>query len=173
MKRDTQRGKVYDAEALVRRVFDRADEYGIRQLELLGSTITLPIERRFASVASVQSYVDSVLALNWVRAQWKRAHVPVSVRQRAGQQAAHYEVETATIAVPLHVGGRAWALRELVVLHELAHHLEPSELDVAPHGQEFVARYLELVAELVGVEAGLLIRSTMAECGVRIGSGAH
>ncbi|MGY2063581.1 TIGR04338 family metallohydrolase, partial [Nocardia gipuzkoensis] len=106
-------------------MFDRADEAGVRTVELHGSQITLPIERRFASVESVQNYADRVLALNWVRAQWDRAAAPVTVRSRAGTTAAHYESDRAVLAVPLHTRGSAWALRELVVLHELAHHLEP------------------------------------------------
>ncbi|CAM4420301.1 TIGR04338 family metallohydrolase [Nocardia ninae] len=167
--RDTQRAKVYDAEQLVRGMFDRADEHGSRTVELYGSHLTLPIERRFASVASVQSYADKVLALNWVRAQWDRAGTAVRVRSRAGATAAHYEAAEGVLAVPLHSGGRAWALRELVVLHELAHHLESAPGSVAPHGPEFCARYLELVDGIIGPEAALVLRATMLGCGVRLG----
>ncbi|KAA0018463.1 TIGR04338 family metallohydrolase [Antrihabitans cavernicola] len=166
MTRDAQRSKVYDAEQLVRTIFDRADEHGVRSLAVVGSQITLPIERRFASIESVQSYCDRVLELNWVQEQWPVR--PITVRARAGHQAAHYEVETATLAVPLHVSGKAWALRELVVLHELAHHLEPAG-EFAPHGPEFVDRYLDLIDEIVGGEAAFLMRTTMLDCGVRIG----
>ncbi|WP_406268087.1 TIGR04338 family metallohydrolase [Nocardia sp. NBC_00881] len=167
--RDTQRAKVYDAEQLVRGVFDRADEHGVRTVELYGSQLTLPIERRFASVESVQRYADKVLALNWVRAQWARAAVSVRVRSRAGTAAAHYQAGDAVLAVPLHTGGTAWALRELVVLHELAHHLESAPAEVAPHGPEFCGRYLDLVDGVVGPEAALLLRATMLGCGVRLG----
>ncbi|WP_068068140.1 TIGR04338 family metallohydrolase [Nocardia xishanensis] len=167
--RDTQRANVYDAEQLVRGMFDRADEYGNRTVELYGSHLTLPVERRFASVASVQTYAEKVLALNWVRAQWDRAEAPVRVRSRAGATAAHYEAADAVLAVPLHTGGTAWALRELVVLHELAHHLEPAPGEVAPHGPEFCTRYLELVDGVIGPEAALVLRTTMLSCGVRIG----
>ncbi|MEV6277173.1 TIGR04338 family metallohydrolase [Nocardia sp. NPDC051832] len=163
--RDGQRAKVYDAEQLVRGVFDRADEYGSRTVDLYGSQITLPIERRFASVASVQAYADKVLALNWVRAQWDRASVPVRVRSRAGATAAHYEAADAVLAVPLHTGGTAWALRELVVLHEIAHHLATGF--EAAHGPEFCCRYLELVDGVIGPEAALLLRATLLNCGVR------
>ena len=169
MTRDSQRARVYDADQLVRRVFDGADEHGVRELELFGSKITLPVERKFASVESIQTYVDAVQGLNWVKAQWDRASVPVTVRARGGERAAHYESSTATIAVPLHRGGTAWALREFVVLHELAHHLAPLDPELAPHGPEFVGRYVELVGEIVGAEAGLVLRTTMSECGVRIG----
>lgn len=167
--RDTQRAKVYDAEGLVRGMFDRADELGVRTVEVHGSRLTLPVERRFASVESVQTYVDRVLALNWVRAQWKKASSPVSVRSRAGAKAAHYESEGAVLAVPLHVRGTAWALRELVILHEIAHHLDPAPADSAPHGPEFCERYLELLDGVIGPEAALLMRTTMFGCGVRTG----
>ncbi|MFG1780923.1 TIGR04338 family metallohydrolase [Rhodococcus oryzae] len=165
--RDSQRSRVYEAESVVRTVFDRADK-GARELELFGSTITLPVERKFASVDSVQDYADRVLALNWVRERWPGAAVPVTVRARAGAAAAHYEAGAATIAVPLHTRGTAWALRELVVLHELAHHLEPDGAALAPHGPEFVERYLVLVDEIIGGEAAFVLRTTMLENGVRI-----
>lgn len=167
-RRDSQRAKVYDGEQLVRGVFDRADEFGHRTVDVYGSQLTLPVERRFASVESVQSYVDKVLALNWVRVQWERAAVAVRVRSRAGAAAAHYETVGAVLAVPLHTGSTAWALRELVVLHELAHHLSPDSVE-APHGPEFCSRYAELVDGVIGPEAALLIRATFAGCGVRFG----
>ncbi|MBF6082632.1 TIGR04338 family metallohydrolase [Nocardia cyriacigeorgica] len=167
--RDSQRAKVYDAEQLVRGAFDRADEFGHRTVDVFGSQITLPVERRFASVDSVQDYCDRVLALNWVASQWARASTPVRVRARAGTTAAHYETDGAVLAVPLHASGTAWALRELVVLHELTHHLEPRPGERAPHGPEFCSRYVELVDGVIGPEAALLLRGTMIGCGVRLG----
>ncbi|QIS23363.1 TIGR04338 family metallohydrolase [Nocardia terpenica] len=167
--RDTQRARVYDAEGLVRRMFDRADEVGVRTVELHGSHITLPIERRFASVDSVQTYADRVLALNWVRARWARATAALTVRARAGTTAAHYESTRAVLAVPTHTGGTAWALRELVILHELAHHLEPPGPDLAPHGPEFCSRYVDLVDGIIGPEAALVLRTTLLGCGAKLG----
>lgn len=167
--RDSQRSKVYEAETMVRRIFDRADERNLRTVDVLGSTLTLPIERKFASIDSVQSYVDSVLTLNWVRETWPHASTTVRVRERSGAGASHYETDTATIAVPLHRRNEAWALRELVVLHELAHHFEPEESDTPSHGGQFVDRFVTLVSEIVGYEAGFLLRTTMLETGVKIG----
>lgn len=172
--RDTQRAKVYDAEQLVRSVFDRAAEFGQRTVEVHGSRLTLPVERKFASVDSVQQYCDRVLALGWVAATWERAGVPIRVRARAGNVAAHYETGDAVLAVPLHAetgtrGRTAWALRELVVLHELAHHLEPRPDTVAAHGPEFCARYVELADGVIGPEVGLLLRLTFHDMGVRLG----
>ena len=65
---------------LVRTMFDRADQRGLRSVEVMGSTITLPVERKFGSVESVQAYCDQLLGLNWVRETWTRATIPVSVR---------------------------------------------------------------------------------------------
>ncbi|MCZ4517315.1 TIGR04338 family metallohydrolase [Rhodococcus ruber] len=165
--RDTQRSAVYDAEQLVRTMFDRAEERDIRAVQVMGSQITLPVERKFASIASVQAYIDAVLALDWVAATWPAAGRVITVRARSGSGAAHYEPDTATIAVPLHHGNRAWALRELVVLHELAHHF--ADENEQQHGGAFVNRYITLVGELIGSEAGFVLRAMMAESGVRIG----
>ncbi|WP_063125868.1 TIGR04338 family metallohydrolase [Nocardia fusca] len=172
--RDTQRARVYDAEQLVRSVFDRAAEFGQRTVEVHGSRLTLPVERKFASVDSVQQYCDRVLALGWVAATWERAGVPIRVRARAGNIAAHYESGQAVLAVPLRAetsarGRTAWALRELVVLHELAHHLEPRPEAVAAHGPEFCSRYVDLADGVIGPEAGLLLRLTFHDSGVRLG----
>ncbi|MGB6183420.1 MAG: TIGR04338 family metallohydrolase [Rhodococcus sp. (in: high G+C Gram-positive bacteria)] len=165
MTRDSQRSRVYDAEQLVRTMLDRADERELREITLHGSTLTLPVERRFASVESVQAYADAVLALRWVRATWPTSAAPVWVRSRAGTAAAHYDSADATIAIPLHRGGTAWALREMVVLHEIAHHLAPDHSEPA-HGAGFVERYLALVTEIIGPEAGFALRSAMQSCSV-------
>ncbi|MEK8074071.1 TIGR04338 family metallohydrolase [Rhodococcoides navarretei] len=165
--RDAQRAAVYDAEQLVRTMFDRAEERDIRVVHVMGSQLTLPVERKFASIDSVQAYVDAVLALDWVAATWPDAGRVITVRARSGSAAAHYETDTATIAVPLHRGNSAWALRELVVLHELAHHF--ADENEQQHGGAFVDRYITLVSEIVGFEAGFVLRAMMAENGVRIG----
>ncbi len=167
-QRDSQRAKVYDAEHLVHRIFDRSARYPT--VDVAGSRLTLPVERRFASADSVQDYVDRVLALSWVRAQWARAAVPVQVRERAGDAQAHYERDPAVIAVPGYRANAAWALRELVVLHELAHHLagSGSDQDEPQHGGAFVDRLITLVDGIIGPEAALLLRVTMLESGVAV-----
>jgi putative metallohydrolase (TIGR04338 family) len=155
--RDTQRAKVYAAEEFVRTLFDRAAEHGNRVVDFFGTQLTLPPEGRFATVAAVQRYVDDVLA-----------HVgdsrPLTVRARRGATAAHYERfdDGATIAVPDR--RRSWALRELVVLHEIAHHL--SDVD-PPHGPEFVATFCELAETVMGPEVGHVLRVVYAKEGVR------
>jgi putative metallohydrolase (TIGR04338 family) len=159
--RDVQRGKVYAAEEFVRTLFDRAAERGSRAVEFFGTQLTLPPEARFSSVGSVQRYVDDVLALPGVRQRWPAA--PLRVRPRRGAAAAHYENRDGdgVIAVP---DAGDWALRELVVLHEIAHHL----CDARPaHGQEFVATLVALTEMVMGAELGHVLRVVCAKEGVR------
>ena len=152
--RDTQRSRVYGAEQFVRTLFDRAAQHSSRAIDFFGTSLTLPPEARFSSADSVQRYVDDVVA--------RLGAAPVRVRARRGVGAAHYELldGAAVIAVPEQGG---WALRELVVLHELAHHLCRAE---PAHGPEFVATYCELCATVMGPEVGLVLRMVYAKEGV-------
>ncbi|OBJ73953.1 TIGR04338 family metallohydrolase [Mycobacterium sp. 1274756.6] len=166
--RDSQRAKVYAAEEFVRTVFDRAAARGSRTVEFFGANLTLPPEARFGSVAAVQAYVDEVLALPAVREQWPDPG-PLTVRERRGVAAAHYEkahdeqrAGTAVVAVPAR-GGANWAMRELVVLHELAHHLCAAD---PPHGPRFVATLCTLAALVMGPEVGHVLRVVYAREGV-------
>jgi putative metallohydrolase (TIGR04338 family) len=161
--RDTQRAKVYAAEEFVRTLFDRASEHGNRVVEFFGTQLTLPPEARFASVDAVQRYVDDVLALAVVHQRWPGT-TPLSVRRRRGVSGAHYEHggDGALIAVPDHRGH--WALRELVVLHEIAHHLSTAE---PPHGPQFVATFCELADAVMGPEVAHVLRVVYAKENVR------
>jgi putative metallohydrolase (TIGR04338 family) len=180
---------VYAGENQVARLLDRSAEFPV--VEVAGSRITLPPERHFGDLAGVQRYVDAVLELDWVVRRWPRAAaMPVTVRERRGAAQAHYEPDTATIAVPVRGADARWALRELVVLHELAHHLargarsEQSSTDAGPnaggdassaadsdtgHGPGFTGRMLELVGGVMGEEAAFLLRVAWADQGVRVG----
>ena len=155
--RDTQRAKVYAAEEFVRTLFDRAAEHGNHVVEFFGTQLTLPPEGRFATVAAVQRYVDEVL-------DHVGADRPLTVRPRRGATAAHYERtdDGATIAVPDRRS--TWALRELVVLHEIAHHLCDAD---PPHGPEFVATFCELAEAVMGPEVAHVLRVVYAKEGVR------
>jgi putative metallohydrolase (TIGR04338 family) len=154
---DRQRAVVYEAEGVVAGLIDRRNDFPVA--EVFGSRVVIPDDRKFGDVAAVQRYVDAVLALDWVRRRAPRqAAIPVTVRARAGAALAEYEGRTHTIAMPTHRVGGKWAMRELVVLHELAHHLCPG----AEHGPSFVDTLVELVEELVGTEAGFLLRSALS-----------
>lgn len=162
--RDSQRARVYAAEEFVRTMFDRAAERGSSAVEFFGTQLTLPPEGRFGSVAAVQRYVDQVLALPAVRQRWP-AVSPLRVRARRAATAAHYENRdgAGVIAVPDR-DTADWAMRELVVLHEVAHHLCQAE---PPHGREFVATLCELTELVMGPELGHVLRVVYAREGVR------
>ena len=163
--RDTQRCRVYSAEQFVRTIFDRAAQHNSRTVDFFGESITLPPEARFASVESVQRYVDEVLAMPAVAAV-RPGVGPLRVRARRAASAAHYERVGAApvIAVPDRIGAQ-WALRELVVLHEVAHHL--CDPDAAAHGPDFTATFCRLATAVMGPEAGHVLRVVYAKEGVR------
>jgi putative metallohydrolase (TIGR04338 family) len=161
--RDTQRAKVYAAEEFVRTLFDRASEHRNRVVDFFGTQLTLPPEGRFATAPAVQRYVDDVLAHPAVRNRWPAAGA-LTVRARRGATAAHYERSDggATIAVPDR--RNTWALRELVVLHEVAHHLCDAE---PPHGPVFVATFCDLAEVVMGPEVAHVLRVVYSKEGVR------
>ncbi|UEA60657.1 TIGR04338 family metallohydrolase [Gordonia otitidis] len=155
---DVGRARLYAAEDMALRLFDHGGT-----VQLAGAELTLPPEARFASVDSVDDYVRRVLAMPTVAQSWPRASVTVRVRPRRGHRKAHYEPDTHVIAVPDSPSGR-WALRELVVLHEIAHHLDDSS--GAGHGPGFARTLIELVGLVLGPEAGLVYRVIFADGGV-------
>lgn len=161
--RDYQRAKVYAAEEFVRTLFDRAAERGNRVVDFFGTALTLPPEARFATVESVQRYIDDVLALTAVRHRWPEAN-GLTVRARRGATAAHYERDRAGAAIAVPDQRTGWALRELVVLHEIAHHLCDAE---PAHGPEFVATFCDLAGVVMGPEVAHVLRVVYAKEGVQ------
>jgi putative metallohydrolase (TIGR04338 family) len=99
-----------------------------------------------------------------VRLEWPGVQ-PLRVRARRAATAAHYESRdgAGTIAVPDR-NTADWAMRELVVLHEVAHHLCQVP---PPHGPEFVATFATLAELVMGPELGHVLRVVFAKEGVR------
>lgn len=165
---DIQQKKVYDAESFVRRTLDSLAQAAVPTLDFYGSSLLVPLERKFGQLDSIQCYVDAVLNLNWVRDTWpERVVLPVHVRKRRGQKFAHYEPLTRTLAVPDHSNSSGWAMRELVILHELAHHLC---VQGEHHGPAFASTFLHLVREVIGPEVGLLLTDAFTRHGVQFGA---
>ena len=163
--RDTQRSRVYAAEEFVRTLFDRVAQHSSRAIDFFGAQLTLPPEARFGSIQSVQRYVDDVLALPAVADRWAPTGA-LQVRPRRAAAAAHYEKRSGTgvIAVPDR-NTADWAMRELVLLHEIAHHLD--DTGGAAHGSGFVATFCELTALVMGPEVGHVLRVVYTKEGVR------
>ncbi|MBV9089357.1 MAG: TIGR04338 family metallohydrolase [Mycobacteriaceae bacterium] len=162
-RRDSQRSKVYAAEEFVRLLFDRAAEHGSGAVDFFGTQLTLPPEARFGSVQSVQRYVDSVLSHPAVRQRWPGTG-PVAVRARRGVTAAHYERHDSSAVIAVPERQTTWALRELVVLHEIAHHLCDAQ---PPHGPQFVTAFCELAGAVMGPEVRHVLRVVYLKAGVR------
>lgn len=147
MSPDPMRESVYQAERQVFHVLERPGA-----VDFFGSKLTIAPEVWFKSIDEIQDYVNTAIeaiATDWVGLS------PILVRQRKGQTKAHYEYENQTIAIPTETN---WAMREMVVLHEIAHHLtwfdEPNS---EAHGLEYVANYLYLVSHFMGEEVALLL----------------
>ena len=147
--RDSQRQRVYDAEGRLRGMFDYTVAHDNPEVEVNGVRLTLPPEAKFGDVASVQRYCDRVCTLAGVP--------PVSVRERQGERMAHYEPIGHVVAVP--DGRNRWAMREIVVLHELAHHVTHMHNGgVAAHGPEFVCEFIDLLALIMAPQVALALR---------------
>lgn len=111
-----------------------------RAVELAGAMLTLPAEARFAWVASVQQYVDRVLGA----ARRRRAvRSGAAATDGAGPAFGSGRALSLCPRGDRRPGDRRqpWAMRELVVLHEVAHHLDPTVAADTPgpvHGPDFV-----------------------------------
>lgn len=183
--RDAQRSAVYAAEEQWAHALDRG---GL--VDFHGSRLQLPVQLRFGSLADASAYVNAVTQAQGLPS--------VRLRVRAGDARAHYErafgAGQAVIAVP----AAAWAMRESVLLHEIAHHVvacaadgsavdgsggdepdqrsdSPSERSdsptcdaIAAHGPQFAAALVALVEHQLGAEAALLLRTGYVAAGVSV-----
>ena len=158
---DVQRARVYAAEQAWGLRLDAA-RLGARRAEVAGSSVVLPDEVRFGSLSAAATYAAD-LAARW-------AVPPVVVRARRGQARAHWEAP-GTVALPFPQQGDPWAMREAVLLHELAHHLAFHLDGERAHGPAFPARLLELVGVALGEQAAFVLRVDYAEHRVRVAHG--
>lgn len=164
MTRDSQRQKVYDAEWDLRHILDHATEIGNPTVELKGMSLTLPPEARFANLESMQEYVDRVVKR--MDAELPDGVAALHVRERRGDRYAHYEKagkEGPTIAIPMNLG--SFALRETIVLHEIAHHLAPGHM----HGPVYASAYIALLGTIMAPEMALAQRIIYDLNGVKVG----
>jgi len=158
--RDGQRSRVYAAEAVWRAQLDAA-RAGARELSVAGSVLVLPQELILGSLPAASAYLRRVEAEPAYRQSFPDAPA-LRVRARRGAGRAHYEPPD-TIALPAPRTGPRWALREAVVLHEVAHHVAGAPLT---HGPHFAAALLRLVAITLGDEAAFALWVEYGEHGV-------
>ena len=164
--RDAQRSRVYRAEDAWADRLDAARR-GAPAATVAGSRVLLPAERRFGTVEAAASYAERVLRLPEV-VEAVGVVPPPALRTRRGSRAAHWE-PPGTIALPVPVRGEPWALRETVLLHELAHHVGASTGRAARHAAPFPALVLLLAGAALGAEAAFALRVEYGELAVEVG----
>ena len=121
-------------------------------VDFFGSTLQAPVQLRFGRLEEVVTYVDHACTGYGI--------TPPTVRHRKGGARAHYEA--GVIAIPTH---EPWAMRESVVLHEVAHHVCVTSAGSTEHDEHFTAAMLVLVRVRLGHEAELLLRTGYSACG--------
>ena len=133
-----------------------------------GSQVLLPAERRLGSLEAAAAYVHRLLALPAVAGVVGSVPPPL-LRQRRGATRAHWE-PPGTVALPVPVHGEPWALRETVLLHELAHHVGETTGRCRGHRQPFPALVLLLAEAALGAEAGFALRVEYGARDVEVGA---
>jgi len=164
--RDAQRTRVYRAEDAWAGRLDAARR-GAAFATVAGSSVLLPAERRLGSLDAAAGYAGRVLALAPV-VEAVGVVAPPALRLRRGVRAAHWE-PPGTIALPVPAHGEPWALRETVLLHELAHHVAAATGRVVGHRAPFPAVVLLLAEAALGAEAGFALRVEYGEHAVEVG----
>ena len=164
--RDVQRARVYRAEDAWAARLDAA-RLGASLATVGGSSVLLPAERRLGSLSAAEGYCARALRLPEVVAVLGEVPPP-QLRPRRGARSAHWE-PPGTIALPVPAHGEPWALRETVLLHELAHHAAETTGRARGHRAPFPATLLLLVATVLGEEAALALRVEYGEHDVEVG----
>ncbi len=148
---DRHRQVVYRAEDQWSALIDRGGP-----VDFFGSRIQAPVQLRFEQLADIQTYVEHVCASYGIA-------TPL-VRHRKGGRRAHYE--SGVIAIP---SNEPWAMRESVVLHEIAHHVCVVTSNNLNHDEGFTGAMLALVHQQLGSEAELLLRTGYSAVGAPVG----
>jgi putative metallohydrolase (TIGR04338 family) len=136
--RDTQRSKVYAAEA---------------QFRNMNFQPQLFPDVKLKQIWECQSYVDRVLDQHWFRARFGERKITVDYGRRGGMA---YGSRKITLGV--------WARQPIVILHEIAHCVAPYD---NRHGAEFAGIYLFLIKQVYGVEAAKALRACYKEARVK------
>ncbi|MCH9816529.1 MAG: TIGR04338 family metallohydrolase [Actinomycetia bacterium] len=142
--RDTQRSRVYAAEDQVRQLTQRGGT-----VDFYGSTLSVAPHRTFRDLGQVREYLAQIREQNWGYPKTP----PVLVQTHNGARSARW-VAPNRIRLPK---GQSWAMTELVVLHEYAHHCVWHTHREADHGRRFQTVLCELTGQAIGPEVQTLL----------------
>lgn len=160
---DPDKHATYDAEHMLASWLDAVSPQ-TRTVNCLGATFQPEDEVKFTDPDAVQTYVDRVL--DHLRRNGHsydgQEHTAVTVKARRGAKAAEYA--NAVITIPPREIGGAWSLRETVVLHEIAHHLDTS--GGPAHGARFRATLVRLLENIGSPVTAHLLQGAYAERGL-------
>lgn len=148
--------RIYRMDERVKTLLDAALERDIRVVEIHGSTLYIPLELRFGNIESVQTYIDLTLGKDEIIQRYPKAEIPLQVHAMRDNKEPYYRQNK--IGLPDHGGGISPAMREIVVLHEMAHHLGSSG-----HSQRFLDAYIDLVEKNMSPSLGLYMRMIYEE----------
>lgn len=137
--RDNQRQKVYDS------------EHGVDH----GKT--------FVTVEECQAYVDRVLTRKRLQTKFSRFPKQIEVHPGVGRRIACAQVLYGMRVIKL----PKWARTELVILHEIAHHVAQTDGRDWAHSWKFCHIHLALVREMMGREVETALRSEFRQRRVR------
>lgn len=157
-ERDFQRSLVYSAEHQLQWFYDNVEHASIN---LFGVPLQLEPEVRYGDLRAIQAYVDRVITMPSVIAEFGR-YGRVFIRERKGDKAAHYRVGV----IAVNTKGSRWAMRETVLLHELAHHFAGTGCG---HGPKFAAALVKLLELVMGPQAAMAQRILYDTEGVKVG----
>ena len=141
MQRDTQRSKVYAAE----------------------NKALKPFAVRIETVPEIERYVERVRK----RATLARRYGPElarPIRVGDGRMRRRAGGDAAGIYMP------RWSRTQWIVLHELAHTIsirKHGRSNIAGHGREYCAVYIDLVRYMIGKEAADALKASFVEHGVK------
>ena len=137
----------YEVEDYILQMMDNAARFGITSREMYGSTWPIPHEVKFDTINEVQVYIDRIKISEWAKAEWPRHSKRVLVkphltgREDEGEYHGTAYHQDGVIYIPEHGAGHSRFMRELYVLHELAHYYSSDN----HHTDKFRATLIKLV----------------------------
>lgn len=140
-------GAFYEIEEYILTTLEMCNRMGITSRTAFGSTWPMPKEVKFESLNEVQVYVDVLRTRGWAKEAWPRhtkrimVHANKTGDEDQGVYAGRAYHQNGNIYIPEHGSGRSRFMRELFVLHELAHYFGSTQ----GHGEVFVATLMKLI----------------------------
>lgn len=155
--------KIYQVEFALRDILDVCSE-GDGTYTIQGMKLTMPIEYKFGSLDTIKTYANAVVDDYNRRHGTDHGYAEVVEGSKSLHRRAYYRHGMARITIPQRDRG-SWAWRQVVILHEIAHHLA----FIPGHGVEFAEIMEDLLRECVGPEAGLVYRILLDQEGIQLG----